>query len=135
MEPNKTNYDVEERMSIYKGFVGDENDYARERLEEGATMAEISSELGYSKEEKQDAYDYAEKRGRNKEFYPDPTYHKAKRRSIDRKPKSKGAPVYISTRSKRYELIGCITRLCDLAGFELADRIVLKDKVTGEILE
>lgn len=134
MEPNKTNCDIEERMNIYRGLVGDENDYVRERLDEGATMAEIVDELGYSKE-KQDAYDYAEKNGRNKEFYPDPTYHKAKRRSIDRKPRTKGAPVYISTRSKRYELIGCITRLCDLAGFELADRIVLRDKATGEILE
>lgn len=91
--------------------------------------------------EKLDKYEYADRRGMNQEFYQDPTYHTAKNRNgyfrngyQQRSRNSNGTPVYFSTRSKRYELIGIITRLCDLAGFELAERIVLRDKETGEVL-
>ena len=45
------------------------------------------------------------------------------------------APVYVSRKSRRYETIGLIMRIVDLAGFELVDRIRLKDKTTGEILQ
>jgi hypothetical protein len=44
-------------------------------------------------------------------------------------------PIHTRRKSKRYETIGLIMRIVDLAGFELADRIVLRDKVTGEILK
>ena len=82
--------------------------------------------------------DYAYYRGRNREYYPDPTYHSV-RQNYDRrdrgpyKPKDT-VPVYFSTKSKRHELVGIIMRLCDIAGFELPERIVLKDKETGEVL-
>ena len=46
----------------------------------------------------------------------------------------KTVPAYKSKKSRRFETIGLITRICDLAGFELAERVVLKDKETGEIL-
>ena len=88
-----------------------------------------------------DGYEYAHHRGRNQEYYKDPTYHTARRnndgyfdsrrRRMDKPHDS--VPVYFSTKSKRFELIGIIMRLCDIAGFELAERIVLKDKETGEI--
>jgi len=91
--------------------------------------------------ERLDSYEYAQKKGMNKEFYKDPTYHAARRRNdgyfdnrqrrMD-KPRD-SVPVYFSSRSKRFELVGIIMRLCDIAGFELAERIVLKDKETGEI--
>lgn len=93
----------------------------------------------YSPEErKQDAnYEYAVKNYRNKEFYPDPTHHRVVRRSgYSGKDRNKDtAPVYISRKSRRYEVIGTIMRICDLAGFELAERVVLKDKATGEVLK
>lgn len=44
-------------------------------------------------------------------------------------------PIHTRRKSKRYETIGLIMRIVDLAGFELVDRIVLRDKVTGEILK
>lgn len=91
--------------------------------------------------ERLDSYEYAQKKGMNKEFYKDPTYHAARRRNdgyfdsrqrrMDKPHDS--VPVYFSSRSKRFELVGIIMRLCDIAGFELAERIVLKDKETGEI--
>lgn len=80
--------------------------------------------------------DYADRKHRNSEYYKDPTYHGAKHRDNGyfKRPKNNSAPVYFSSRSRRYELIGVITRICDLAGFELAERIVLRDKETGEVL-
>lgn len=80
--------------------------------------------------------DYADRKHRNSEFYKDPTYHGAKHRDNGyfKRPKNNSAPVYFSSRSRRYELIGVITRICELAGFELAERIVLRDKETGEVL-
>lgn len=83
-------------------------------------------------------YDYAMKHGRNQEYYRDPTYHSAKKRmDIPGKKKKDytSAPVYVSRKSRRYETIGLIMRIVDLAGFELVDRIRLKDKTTGEILQ
>lgn len=83
-------------------------------------------------------YDYAMKHGRNQEYYRDPTYHSAKKRmdiSGKKKKDYTSAPVYVSRKSRRYETIGLIMRIVDLAGFELVDRIRLKDKTTGEILQ
>ena len=85
--------------------------------------------------------DYAYSRGRNREFYPDPTYHQAKRGYYQNpnyvpreKPAEKTVPYYIPRHSRRHETIGLIMRICDLAGFELAERVVLRDKETGEVL-
>ena len=91
--------------------------------------------------ERLDSYEYAQKKGMNKEFYKDPTYHTVRRRNdgyFDNRQRRMdkphdSVPVYFSSRSKRFELVGIIMRLCDIAGFELAERIVLKDKETGEI--
>lgn len=100
----------------------------------------VASDYEMPGNEKLDKHEYADRKGMNQEYYPDPTYHTVKRRNgyfrnngQQQKPHN-SAPVYFSTRSKRYELIGIITRLCDLAGFELAERIVLRDKETGEVL-
>ena len=102
-----------------------------------------------------DAYDYNMSRGRNHEYYPDPTYHKMARgyynaprpnAQYDRRSdgitdetrdgyrgRGHGAtPYYVSHKSRRYETIGLILRIVDLAGFELAERVVLRDKETGE---
>lgn len=97
----------------------------------------IPNSTGYDK------HDYAESKGRNQEFYPDPTHVEVRRRMDDNGyPKryqnhrrSGGIPAYYSTKSKRHELIGVITRICEIAGFELAERIVLRDKTTGEVLK
>lgn len=92
-------------------------------------------------ERKEDAkYEYAARNYRNKEYYKDPTHHNvANKDGYSGRPrdyhKSDSAPVYIPRRSKRYEVIGMIMRLVDLAGFELAERVVLRDKVTGEVLK
>ena len=73
-----------------------------------------------------DKHGYAESKGRNHEYYKDPTYISAVNKSV---------PVYKSRRSRRYETIGLIMHICDLAGFELAERVVLRDKKTGEVLK
>lgn len=36
-------------------------------------------------------------------------------------------------RQKRFKLIGIIQRLCDICGYSVEERIVLKDKETGRI--
>lgn len=78
-----------------------------------------------------DKHDYAENKGRNQEFYKDPTYISAAKRPY----RNKDVPVYSKRHSRRYETIGLIMRICDLAGFELAERVVLRDKATGEVLK
>lgn len=100
---------------------------------------------GYS-EEKRSLYENDMAHQRNQEGYPDRTYHGAARRynGNDRgnshprdgyspRPYT-AAPHYIPTRSKRFEVIGVLMRIVDLAGFEFAERVVLRDKETGEIL-
>lgn len=111
--------------------------------------------------EKLDTYEYAMSKNRNHEFYPDPTFHKA-RRNIQRQsyqPKYQSyqpwrpnidnrneirennaepftnIPVYTGRKSRQYETVGVIIRLLDLAGFRLGSRLVLVDKETGEVLE
>lgn len=57
---------------------------------------------------------------KNAEGYPDPTPYQA--------------IVNIESEHERYrKVIGCILRICELSGFELEERIVLKDKRTGRI--
>lgn len=56
----------------------------------------------------------------NAEHYPDPTPYNAIKK--------------IESEHERHrKLIGCILRICELAGFEVMDRIVLLDKTTGKI--
>lgn len=111
--------------------------------------------------EKLDTYEYAMSKDRNQEFYPDPTFHRARRNlqrqsyrakyqsyqpwrpNIDnrndiRETNSEpftNIPVYTGRKSRQYETVGVIIRLLDLAGFRLGSRLVLVDKETGEVLE
>ena len=57
---------------------------------------------------------------KNGEGYDDPTAYEAITR-ID--PDAK----------RRYRLIGCILRVCELAGYEVEGRITLKDVKTGKV--
>ena len=112
----------------------------------------VASDYEIPGQETLPAYEYAQSRGRNQEFYKDPTYHGARKNYENRgyfteeHPRdgevhqSQGrypynVPVYQRRKSRRYETIGLIMRIADLAGFKLGDRIVLIDKETGEILK
>lgn len=61
---------------------------------------------------------------RNGEYYPDPTAYHAIQKA-DR--------VIDPEREHHYKLIGAILRICELAGFSVEERIVLRDKRTGRI--
>ena len=140
-----------------------EKKYIEQRIADGASVADISSELGYVMDDtvrpldetpaEEAKYEYAANCGRNHEYYKDPTYHNAvtnlgdealiqKEREKYYKPSTirepidipAQPPVYKREKSKRYEVIGLIMRICDLAGYELAERVVLRDKATGRIL-
>lgn len=69
----------------------------------------------------------------NPEHYLDTTaYHainNAEGRPDDWLPPDK----YRASREKRYRLIGCIFRLCELAGFTVMNRIELRDNETGKV--
>ena len=57
---------------------------------------------------------------RNGEGYPDPTAYKAIKN--------------INSKSEKvYKLIGCILRICELSGFSVEERIVLRDNETGKV--
>lgn len=61
---------------------------------------------------------------RNGEHYPDPTaYIAIKRADNDANPDVE----------RHHKLIGAILRVCELAGYEVVDRIVVKDKYTGKV--
>ena len=62
----------------------------------------------------------------NQENYPDPTCYKAL--------KHYEAEQH-SEWERHHKLVGCILRVCELAGFSVENRIVLKDKRTGKIWE
>lgn len=59
----------------------------------------------------------------NAEGYPDPTAYEAiknlEERAIEKERHSK--------------LIGCILRVCELAGFSVEERIILRDNRTGRV--
>lgn len=59
---------------------------------------------------------------KNAEGYSDPTAYKAIKKA-DSDAESKHF----------YRTLGCIFRVCELAGFDLHERIVLRDKKTGKI--
>ena len=40
--------------------------------------------------------------------------------------------VYI-VRERHHRLIGCILRICELSGYSVEERIVVKDKRTGKV--
>lgn len=103
-----------------------------------------------------DTHEAYARQGRNKEYYRDPTYAAVRKRykvvrpangysqpktyvgTLDNRIEKRynnGIPVYTGRKSKQYETIGIIIRLLDLAGFELAERLVLRDKETGEVLK
>lgn len=120
-------------------------------------MIDIRNQAGEYLTEANEAIDTHEayaRQGRNHEYYRDPTYT-AVRRNEDRPryrvappangysqprtyyeklPYNNGIPVYTGRKSRQYETVGVIIRLLDLAGFELAERLVLRDKETGEVL-
>lgn len=135
---NGTNFEQQAMMDGYRDLTSPVVEHLMNDIPNGTFQQPVTVPCDG---EKLDSYEYAQKRGMNKEFYKDPTYHAARRRNdgyfdnrqrrMDRPHDS--VPVYFSSRSKRFELVGIIMRLCDIAGFELAERIVLKDKETGEI--
>ena len=59
---------------------------------------------------------------RNAEGYPDPTAYAAIRRAE--------ADLEYERHKK---LIGCILRICELAGYSMEERIVVRDNRTGKI--
>lgn len=99
-------------------------DIAKKLSENGCSIKTIADTMHISEDDVrsllEDRIDIYESRGRNKEYYPDPTYYKASRR--------------VQPHSRRYQLVGLIRKMAEMAGFEVVDRIVLKDKATGEVL-
>ena len=68
----------------------------------------------------------------NGENYPDPTpYHAIK--NIEREEAM--TKTIQSDWELHHKLIGCILRICELAGFSVESRIVLRDKKTGRLWE
>lgn len=145
--------------------VFDENNVAMDTMD--AASAEIDGQEefesvsaaqadGYSEQpidEPIDKHEAYARKGRNQEYYRDPTYTSVRRNNEyqmhnpgyfgkDRARNNyetqaepyTAAPIYKRRKSRRYEVIGLIIRILDISGFELADRIVLRDKETGEIL-
>lgn len=65
-------------------------------------------------------------KGHNAENYPDPTCYKII--------KKEDAQQH-SEWERHHKVIGCILRICELAGFSVENRIVLKDRRTGKVWE
>ena len=62
----------------------------------------------------------------NGENYPDPTAYKTiKKQELEMHREWE----------RHHKVIGCILRVCELAGFSVEGRIVLKDKKTGKVWE
>jgi hypothetical protein len=62
---------------------------------------------------------------KNHEGYPDPTAGEAIT-NVERDKKK-------NTDDRLYKTIGCILRVCELAGYSVEERIVLKDVKTGKV--
>ena len=60
---------------------------------------------------------------RNSEHYPDPTAYEGIKRAEGMDEDYK----------RCYKLIGCILRICELSGFKLESRLVLRDKRSGKV--
>ena len=131
-----TNEQATDISPVTAMMMNDDSDYYRE-----ATPETANGPCSYDNKTTLSRDDYAYSRGRNREYYPDPTYHQAKRGYYQNpnyvpreKSTEKAVPYYIPRHSRRHETIGLIMRICELAGFELAERVVLRDKETGEVL-
>lgn len=59
---------------------------------------------------------------KNGEGYPDPTAYEAIKR----------AEPHDWERERFMKVVGCILRVCELAGFKLEGRIMLRDRRTGK---
>lgn len=72
---------------------------------------------------------------RNAEGYPDPTAYdaisKVERDSNIYSSVNPAADAY--ERDRFMKVVGCILRICELSGFHLEEKLVLKDKRTGKI--
>lgn len=143
----ETNDEASDSMDILESKTFDMGvDLAQNTINDG-----VASE--YEFPEQIDRHEAYARRGRNQEYYRDPTYTSVRRNNENRgyftenherqssgrypwgeHPQSNQVPVYQRRKSRRYEVIGLIMKIVDLAGFELAERIVLRDKETGEIL-
>jgi len=73
-----------------------------------------------------DKHEYYACYGKNYEGYNDPTYFKAVR-NIE----LGGGREHHE--SRRYKLMGIIFAACNALGFEMVERVVLRDKHTGKI--
>lgn len=72
---------------------------------------------------------------RNAEGYPDPTAYAAMT-NIENDSNSYSAfnpGVNEYERERFMKVVGCILRICELSGFHLEEKLVLKDKRTGKI--
>lgn len=72
---------------------------------------------------------------RNAEGYPDPTAYeaisKAERDGNTYSVMNPSADCY--ERERFMKVVGCILRICELSGYHLEEKLVLKDKRTGKI--
>lgn len=86
--------------------------------------------MGYYNEKHTDANDIKvmkieeNKLRRNGEGYPDPTAYEAIKRA---------EAEHERERERFLKLVGCILRICELSGFHLEERLVLRDKCTGKV--
>ena len=64
---------------------------------------------------------------KNGSGYPDPTAYSAIKQLEEEQ--RRNDPDY----DKYMKLVGCILRVCELSGFHLEERLVLKDKFTGKV--
>lgn len=60
---------------------------------------------------------------KNGEGYPDPTAYEAIKRAETDDP----------DRKRFLRVVGCILRICELSGFHLEEKLVLRDKRTGKV--
>lgn len=84
-------------------------------------------EMSLMPEETTEEKDMSEfEKAHNHENYSDPTCYKAIKQ-YEKEQQSEW--------ERHHKTIGCILRLCELAGYTVENRIVLKDKRTGKVWE
>ena len=69
---------------------------------------------------------------KNGEGYEDPTAYEAIV-NVEKHTPYNRTKTYDSDRDRHFKLLGCIFRICELSGFTVEERIVLKDNKTGKI--
>lgn len=154
MNENETDTITAEESEAITDIYGSDDrtariDTAKKLSEQGCSVKEIAKVMHLDESEVHplldDKYDYFEKTGKNHEGYPDPTWCQASRRVTHTHTDNTNHKDFDNTRiyadgysrpqhSRRYQLVGLIRKMAEMAGFEVVDRIVLKNKKTGEVL-